>query len=115
MPKYQYLCPNCGDSFERYATYDDAYMACDCGRLAKRAEVYREQYISCETGPRGGQKVEPPRDEKDLRKPYAEFREASAEMDYLYSRNDDPKVKAPSYYKEGLKKARKKGAKIASH
>ena len=80
-------------------------MACDCGRLAKRAEVYREQYISCETGPKGGQKVEPPRDEKSYRHEFKRFQEASQEIDYAYSRVDDPKVKPPNYYKKGLARA----------
>ena len=57
-------------------------------------------------------KNEPPRDEKDLRKPYREYREASQEMDYAYSRVDDPKVKAPNYYKKGVAEAKKRNPKV---
>ena len=112
MPRYDYPC-RCGLLFEAIAGFDDDEMICGrCGQPAKRASVYREQYISCETGPKGGLKGEPPRDEKDLRKPFAEFREASQEIDHAYSRVDDPNVKAPNYYKEGIKKARERGAKV---
>ena len=105
MPRYDYSC-RCGETFEAYAGYDDEYMACQaCNRMARRQGVYRDQFISCETGPKGGQKVEPPREEKSYRKEYAAFSEASQEIDYAYSRVDDPKVKPPNYYKMGQARA----------
>ena len=112
MPRYDYHC-DCGEEFEAIAHYDDDRLSClHCGGWAKRAEVYREQFIHCETGPKGGKKNEVPRDEKDLRKGFKEFSEASAEVDYLYSRTDDPKVRAPNHYKEGVKRAKQRGAKV---
>jgi len=111
MPLYDYAC-RCGRVTESREAMDVVLIRCKCGGMASRQGVYREQYISCETGPRGGLKVEPPKDEKDLRKPFAEYREASQELDYAYSRVDDPKVKPPNYYKTGLKEAKKRGAKI---
>ena len=112
MPRYDYICP-CGNEFEAYAGFDDQFLVClDCDRMAQRVSVYRSQFISCETGPKGGQKVEPPREEKSYRKQYNEYREAAQEVDYAYSRVDDPKVKPPNYYKEGVRQARKRGAKI---
>jgi hypothetical protein len=38
--------------------------------------------------------------------------EASQEIEHAYARMDDPKVTAPNYYKEWLKQAKKKGAKV---
>lgn len=105
MPRYDYRCPACGDVFERYAGFDDQWMSCGCGSMAERESVYREQFISCETGPKGGMKVEPPREEKSYRKEFKAFEEASQTIDYAYSRVDDPKVKPPNYYKKGLARA----------
>ena len=111
MPRYDFECDR-RHITEAVAGYDTRFITCRCGLPATRSAVYREQYISCETGPKGGLKVEAPRDEKDLRKPFAEFREASQEVEHAYSRTDDPNVKAPNYYKEGLKKAKRQGAKV---
>lgn len=112
MPRYEYRCA-CGLSFEETAGYDDDRVLCGrCGRYAQREGVYASQFISCETGPKGGLKNEPPREEKSYRREFAEFREASQEVDYAYSRVDDPKVKAPNYYKEGLKRAKKRDPKV---
>lgn len=113
MPRYDYYCEKCGRVFECYASFEDRWQACPTGDgMAERVGVYREQFISCETGPRGGRKNDVPREEKSYRKEFKQFQEASQEMDYAYSRVDDPKVKAPNYYKEGLKQAKKRGAKI---
>lgn len=112
MPQYEYICER-KHITEKYGGYEDSTAICGvCKDLALRRPIYRDQYISAETGPKGGQKVEPPREEKSYRKQYTEYREAAAEIDYAYSRVDDPKVKAPNYYKEGVKQARKRGAKI---
>lgn len=111
MPTYLFECDRHHET-EQYASFNTTFITCHCGMPAMRAEVYRDQYIHCETGPKGGQKVEPPREEKSYRKQFKEFQEASQEMDHAYSRIDDPKVKAPNYYKEGLKQAKKRGAKV---
>ena len=114
MPRYDYRCP-CGVTFEAVAGLDDFHIDHRCGKRAARIPVYREQYMHAETGPRGGRKNEVPREEKSYRKQFKEFQEASQEIEHAYSRVDDPKVQAPNYYKEGLKQARKREAKIAGH
>ena len=112
MPKYTYLC-KCGLNWDEYAGYDDVEQPCRrCGEFGQRVQVYVDQYISAETGPRGGRKNEPPREEKSYRKQFKEFQEASQEVEHAYSRIDDPKVTAPSYYKEGLKRAKKLNPKV---
>ena len=112
MPTYQYRC-ECGLQWEQQAGYDDSALTCErCGRWASRAEVYRDQYMSAETGPKGGSKSEPPREEKSYRHAYKEFQEASQELDYAYTKAE---VKPPSYYKAGVRQAKKRGAKIGSH
>ena len=105
MPKYDYAC-RCGLIFESIAGFDDDEMICGrCGQPAKRRGVYREQFISCETGPKGGIKSEPPREEKSYRHEYKRFEEAAQTIDYGYSRNDDPKVKKPRLYERGKARA----------
>ena len=112
MPRYDYECDR-DHVTEAVAGYDDRFIACPrCGLPATRRQVYRDQYMSAETGPKGGRKNDVPRDEKDLRKPYREFREASQEVEYAYSKTDDPRVKAPDLYKEGIKKAKRRGVKV---
>ena len=112
MPLYTYLC-DCGLNWDEYAGYNDSVITCrGCGLPAKRLQVYRDQYIHAETGPKGGRKNEAPREEKSYRKQFKEFQEASAEVDFSYSRTDDPQVKAPNYYKEGLKQAKKRNPKV---
>ena len=112
MPRYEYLCED-KHVTEKYGGYDDSIVICDtCGELAMRRPIYRDQYIHAETGPKGGRKNEAPREEKSYRKQFKEFQEASAEVDFSYSRTDDPQVKAPNYYKEGLKQAKKRNPKV---
>lgn len=112
MPRYEYLCED-KHVTEKYGGYDDSIVICDtCGELAMRRPIYRDQYIHAETGPKGGRKNEVPHDEKSYRHQFKEFQEASQEVDYAYSRVDDPAVQAPNYYKEGLKKARKVDARV---
>ena len=89
------------------------WMDCPrCGSSVHRAAVYASQYMIAETGPRGGRKNEAPREEKSYRREFAEYREAAAEIDHAYSKIDDPNVKPPNYYKEGVRRARKQGAKV---
>ena len=112
MPVYTYHC-ECGVTWDERAGYEDGSILCPrCGQFAMRQPVYREQFISCETGPKGGSKSEPPREEKSYRHQFKEFQEASQEVEWSYSRTDDPKVQAPNYYKEGLKQAKKRNPKV---
>lgn len=111
MPRYDYRCP-ANHRFEEYAGFDDDTMLCVCGQTATRIGVYHDQYISCETGPKGGTRSEPPREEKSYRHEFKRFQEAASEIDYAHSRVDDPKVKPPNMWKAGLRQAKKQGAKI---
>ena len=111
MPLYQYQC-NRAHVTEQRASLDTESIRCGCGNRALRVQVYRDQYMHAETGPKGGRKNEPPRDEKSYREQFKEYREATQEMDYAYSRVDDPTVKPPNYFKEGLKKAKKINPKV---
>lgn len=116
MPNYQYQCSYCTTVVERYESLDTSVITCPaCGELAQRAPFYRDQYIQCETGPRGGLKNEPPRDEKDLRQPFRQYQEASQEIEYAYNSAEQKSgetLKRPDYYKEGVRQAKKRGAKI---
>lgn len=107
MPQYQFKC-DAGHLTELRASIDTEMIGCDCGKPAPRVQVYRDQYMSAETGPKGGGKSEPPREEKSYRKQFAEFQEAAAERDLAYSRVDDPKIVAPNLYKEGVRRAKQR-------
>ena len=110
MPRYEYAC-RCGLRFEVRAGFDDEEMPCPrCGELARRLGVYHDQFINCETGPKGGRKNEPPRAEKSYRRAFKEYQEAAGEVDYAYSKT--PEVKPPNLYKEGVRRAKKRGAKV---
>ena len=111
MPRYDYQCDR-DHVTEAVGGFDSVFITCNCGLPAMRVAVYRDQFIHAETGPKGGRKNDVPRDEKDLRKPYREFREASQEVEYAYSKTDDPNVKAPDLYKAGVQKAKKRGVKV---
>lgn len=111
MPRYDYTCP-AGHVTESVRSVHVTAIQCFCHKTARRVAIYRDQYISCETGPKSGLKVEAPRDEKDLRKPFAQYQEAAQEVEYAYARVDDPKVKAPDLYGEGIRRAKKRGVKM---
>ena len=104
MPKYDYSC-RCGRVTESRESFETDVIRCKCGKMAARVSVYRDQFISCETGPKGGMKVEPPREEKSYRHEFKRFEEASQTIDYAYSRIDDPKVKKPRLYERGKARA----------
>lgn len=106
MPAYDYRCDR-GHVTESRQGYDVTFIPCRCGLPAARLGVYRDQYMNAETGPKLNIK-QPAASRQRVR----DFREASQEIDHAYSKIDDPNVKAPNYYKEGLKKARKRGAKV---
>ena len=89
---------------------DAEWMDCPrCGSSVHRAAVYASQFINAETGPKGGRKNEVPREEKSYRREFKEYREAAAEVDYAYTKAE---AKAPNFYKEGVRRARKQGAKV---
>ena len=108
MPLYRYGC-ECGNQWEQRAGYEDGALLCRCGKWARRAQVYYDQFINAETGPKGGRKNEVPREEKSYRREFKEYREAAAEVDYAYTKAE---AQAPNFYKEGVRRARKQGAKV---
>ena len=112
MPIYQYRC-ECGLNWEQRAGYEDGSLICErCGQYARRRQVYRDQYMQAETGPKGGTRSEPPREEKSYRHEFKEFTEASQEAEYAYDRAEVPDSARPNYFKRGVKEAKKRGAKI---
>ncbi len=108
MPLYRYGC-ECGNQWEQRAGYEDGALLCRCGKWAKRAQVYAEQHMIAETGPKGGRKNETPREEKSYRREFKEFTEASQEVAHAYEKAE---ATPPNYYKEGVRRARKQGAKV---
>ena len=115
MPLYDFTCA-CGRVTESRESMDTALIRCKCGKMASRVAVYRDQFIACETGPKGGMKNETPRDEKSYHKEYRRYDEASQDLEYKYSRIDDPKVKKPALWEAAKIKARqRRKAKIGSN
>lgn len=115
MPLYDYECDRRHVTESRQGVEVDSIPCPRCGRSAARAGVYRGQYIQAETGPVGGKKN--PIDPKDenLSKPFAEFREASAEVDYLYKKEEErtgKPVKRRNVVKEAYEAAHRKDQRI---
>ncbi len=76
---------------------------CKCGEAAKRSEVNHVGFSGF---------AATPRDQQNYRQSFREFKEASEEVDYHYTRaenNGDP-VKSPNLFQEGLKQAKAMGA-----
>ena len=86
MPLYDFICKSCGKVTEERQGFDVDIIPCRCGSIAQRAGVYKNQYIQAETGPVGGKKNEPPSSDINLRQPFAEYVEASEEIDYHYAK-----------------------------
>ena len=101
MPLYIFHCPE--HEIERLASRTTTAILCPhCGKTAVRQEVNH-------IGVTGFAAV--PRDQKSYRQSFKEFKEASAEVDYHYSKaeaNGDP-VKSPNLFQAGLAQARKQG------
>ena len=94
---YDYVCPS-GHVTEKRGGVSDIHTPCSqCNRLSQR---------------RGFNLVSIGTKEKKYR--VSEFMEASQEVDYHHTRaeNDGMPVKRPNLYKEGLREAKRRGAKV---
>lgn len=115
MPIYDYICAG-AHVFEARRGYDEETMECPiCGRVAVRSPVYASQSIITETGAKNGRRAEVPLNERYLKPEYDLYREASAEVDYHYTKLEDSlgidrsrnEYITPSLYRTGLARARK--------
>lgn len=114
MPLYDYHCADCGEVTEERRGLEDYLIPCPlCGGTAHRAACSGLPAIWGETVGRGFSTSRA----KDQRGRYrvSNFQEASAEIDYAHTRaeqREGRKLKAPSLYKTGLRRAQQMGAKI---
>jgi hypothetical protein len=106
MPNFLFRCPH-GHENELLRHRDTVEVACGCGATARRAEVNRIAVTGFAETPRG---------QENYRREFADFKEASAEVDYAYTKaeSDGMPVRRPNLYKAGLRKAQREGAKIRS-
>ena len=104
MPNFLFRCPN-GHESDLLRHRDTVEVPCACGATARRAEVNRIAVVGFAEIPRG---------EENYRREFADFREASAEVDYHYTKAEDAgtPIKRPNLFQAGLAKARKMGVKI---
>jgi len=102
MPNFLFRCPN-GHESELLRHRDTVEVACACGAAARRAEVNHVAVTGF---------AETPRDQRNYRREFADFKEASAEVDYHYTKAEDSgmPVKRPNLFRAGLAKAEKMGA-----
>ena len=111
MPIYDFACP-CGEVTEARAGYDTSALPCACGQLAKRVAVYQYQYTITETGGKSTPRLNNAKSEKGKYR-VSDFIEASSEIAHEAEKTEKKEgkpVKIPSFYKAGLKKAEKMGA-----
>jgi len=100
LPNFLFRCPK-GHESELLRHRDTVEVACACGAAARRAEINRIAVVGFAETPRG---------EENYRREFADFREASAEVDYHYTKAEDSgmPVKRPNLFQMGLAKARRK-------
>ena len=115
MPYYDFACP-CGEVTEARAGYETSSLPCPaCGQLAKRVAVYQSQYTITETGGKGIPRLNNAKSEKGKYR-VSDFVEASSEIAHeaeKVEKREGKPVKVPNFYKAGLKKAEKMGARKA--
>ena len=100
MPYYEYRCP-AGHVFEKRGGYEDAVAACACGEAASRNPVNLTAIVGATVM-------------KPTKYRVSEFQEASAEVDYAYTKaeSEGQPVKRPDLWNAAKKEARKRGAPI---
>ena len=111
MPIYDFAC-KCGEVAEARAGYDTSALPCACGRLAQRVPV-NVVYANTETGGHSVPRLNNAKSEKGKYR-VSDFVEASAEIAHeaeKVEKREGKPVKVPSFYKAGLEKAEKMGAK----
>ena len=113
MPRYDYRC-GCGDVTEALAGLDEDTRPCPaCGKLAKRVPVNYFVYANTETGGHSFPRLNNAKSEKGKYR-VSDFVEASSEIAHeaeKVEKREGKPVKVPDFYRAGLKKAEKMGAK----
>lgn len=101
MPLFDYGCGNCGWTDELLKPRTVVTVDCPkCGKSAARSQINHIGFSGF---------AETPREHRTYRREFADFKEASAEVDYNYSKLEDggPEIKRPNYFQEGMKRAKK--------
>lgn len=107
MPLYDFVCRD-GHTTEAVRGYEVSSIPCPlCGESAYRCEVNHVSF----------QMRDADTEVKDRKGRYhvSRFKEAADEIDYEYTKvekKEGREVKAPSFYKAGLKEAKRRGAKL---
>ena len=106
MPLYDYSC-DCGVVTEARQGSGVKTIPCPaCGQPATRQSVYQVMVLSSGLPTRGG--VES--DTRRARQRFADFREASQEVDYSYTQREKEvghPIQGPNYYQIGKARAKK--------
>ena len=104
MPLYTYVCQD-GHEIEALRSIDTVVAACFCGHEAQRQAANRVSVIG---------KADVPREQRNYRQSYGEYREALADVAYENEehRKNGEQVSEPDYYEVAKAKAASKGAKI---
>jgi len=94
MPLYQYVCPS-GHTTERIRGLEESTAPCLCGLTASRAEVNLFAVVGAEPV-------------KETRSDVRSFQEASAEVDYHYTKaeNKGMPVKRPNLWEKAKQRRR---------
>ena len=97
---YTYICPN-GHEVDARGGVSDVSRPCRCGAVSRRREFNHVAIV--------GETVM-----KEQKYHLSDFTEASAEVDYHYTKaeNEGMPVKRPNLYKKAKAKARAMGAQI---
>lgn len=98
MPLYDYVCPS-GHATEKIGGLSEKVAPCFCGLNAYRSEV--NQFTFGEYEP-----------VKETRSDVRSFQEASAEVDYHYTKaemQEGQKVARPNLYRQAKRDAKAKG------
>ena len=105
MPLYGFRCDQGHETELLCAIGAEVIVVCSCGGLAHRYAVNRLAVIGQATVPR---------DERNYRKTYGEYREAVAEVadHYERRRSNGERVQEPNYYGMARQQAIAKGAKL---
>lgn len=107
MPIYAYRC-SAGHKFEERRSYGDSIVLCGCGLDAERQAVNHVAVIG---------QAGVPRDERNYRHTFSEYREAVAEVQDGYERVNQARapseqIKEPDYFGVAKKRAVAHGAPI---
>ena len=100
MPLYEYVCDNAHVT-ERRGGFEEVSAPCACGLTSRRREFNLAAIVGATVM-------------KEQKYRVSEFQEASAEIDYHYTKaeNNGMPVKRPDLYGEAKKRARAQGAQV---